>query len=78
MLTGGCSTRPSRPGPTFLNEAASASVLCWWNEDKRELAAVADLVVHVPVRADQLAALRRLATTVLARQPASASVTALV
>jgi uncharacterized protein YaeQ len=53
-------------------------VLCWWNDNERELAAVADLVVHVPVRDDQLAALRRLATTVLALQPASASVTALV
>jgi hypothetical protein len=31
-----------------------AGVLRWWNEDERELAALVDFILHVPVRAQEL------------------------
>jgi hypothetical protein len=42
-------------------EVPIAGVLRWWNEDERDLADVAGLIVHVPVRDDQIQAFRRFA-----------------
>ena len=36
-------------------------VLPWWDEDERELAGVAQFILHVPIRNDQLQGLARLA-----------------
>ena len=51
-------------------EIALAGVLPWWDDDERDLARVVDLIVHVPVREDQLKALRTLAATFAANHAA--------
>lgn len=42
----------------------AVGVLRWWNEDERDLLPLADMVLHVPLRQDQLAGFRRFATTI--------------
>ena len=43
-------------------------VLPWWDEDERDVAGVADFILHVPVREDQLRGLARLAAVAPALQ----------
>ena len=51
-------------------EIVLAGVLPWWDDDERDLARVVDLIVHVPVREDQLKALRALAASFVANHTA--------
>lgn len=51
-------------------ELPTAGVLRWWNEDESELARLAQFVLHVPVRDDQLQALGRVAAAAAAASPA--------
>lgn len=37
----------------------AVGVLRWWNEDERDLLRLADFVLHVPLRQDQLAGFRQ-------------------
>ena len=46
-----------------------AGVLPWWDDDEREVAGIAQFVLHVPVRDDQLRGLAALAAAALP-QPA--------
>src|SRR5688500_13994210 len=45
---------------TIRPDARCIGVLRWWNEDERELRALADLVIHVPFRKDELDAVAEL------------------
>ncbi len=52
-------------------ELPIAGVLPWWDDDEREIAGIAQFVLHVPVRDDQLRGLAALAASALAQPIAS-------
>lgn len=64
---GGRAFALSRLAHELCPELPIVGVLNWWNEDERLFDGIADLIVHVPLREDQVAALERFATTVAQR-----------
>jgi hypothetical protein len=59
-------------------QIAIAGVLPWWADDERDLARLVDLVVHAPLRDDQLRAFRLLAAAARTERIAARTIASLV